>query len=615
MHFHAATAKEMLDRAEQLRISALWGYRGGEGILPVERFMRDYFRHTNHIWQLVRRREASLESPSKVTRLVLDPVLGRRVERDYRVGVRQISATPGGLGRLQGNLEGVLRIVELAVTENKPLDTVTSSAMILAASQCGEDLSSAVAERFLHLLRFPRVAGASLRLLHELGYLEKIVPPVKHARCLLQFNQYHKYTVDEHSLQAVERAAEFAVRADALGDAYREIAEPARLHLALLLHDLGKGYEEDHSEVGRRIAEEMTQRLLLSPAAAADVVFLVHEHLSMSHLAFRRDTGDPELVRRFAATVATPDRLRMLLALSCADLAAVGPGVLTNWKVEVLLELYRKTLALLERQPSSQTQLHQRRAEVRGLLSNTEQQESWFARQIEALRDSFTAARPAERIVETLRRVHRLPAQGVTAWGEYHAEARTIEFTAGIERGRGSGALSSMAGALSSQGLEILAADAQVMADDLLLLRFVVLDRDSSSAPDADRLESVARGMMAAVESPAPPKFRRVWGQEHAEASLKLTGLPNQVRIDNHASAQATVVEVFTFDRTGLLYALSRKLHELELTIWHAKIATYIDQVVDVFYVTDREGTKIDQDDRLGQIRREMLAVIDETTG
>lgn len=611
MHFHAGNSKDLLDRAEQLRISALWGYRGGEGMLPVERFMRDYFRHTNHIWQLARRREAALERPSTVTRMVLDPMLGRRVEREYRVGVRQISATPAGLNKLQGNLVEVLRIIELAVTESKPLDAATSAALILAAPDCSDDVSPAIAERFLYLLRSPKLAGPSLRMLHELGYLEKIIPPMKHARCLLQFNQYHKFTVDEHSLQAVERAAEFAARTDALGEAYREVSDKTRLHLALLLHDLGKGFEEDHSEVGRRIAQEISKRLFLSDSAAADVTFLVHEHLNMSHLAFRRDTGDRELVGRFADAAANADRLRMLFALSCADLAAVGPDVLTNWKVEVLVELYRKTLAILERHPASLAHLHRRRAEVRKLLADAEQQDDWFTRQIDALPDAFVAAMAADRIVETLRKFRKLPERGAVAWGEYKAEAKTVEFTAGVDRGRGRGAFSCMAGALSSRGLQILAADAQVMADDLLLLRYVVLDPDSTGSPDASRLDGVAEDMVAAVDFKSAPKFRRVWGQEQVEASLKLTGLPNDVRIDNLASAQATVVEVYTFDRTGLLYALARRLHELELTIWHAKIGTYIDQVVDVFYVTNRGGGKITDEQRLAHLRREMFAVID----
>jgi [protein-PII] uridylyltransferase len=611
MHFHAKSSKDMLDRAEQLRVAETFAYRGGSGMLPVERLMRDYFRHTNHVWQMARRRIAVVETASTVTRM-LDPVLGRNVEGDFRVGVRSVSATRSGLAKLNGNLAEVLRLVELSVSEGKPLDHATSSALILAAPECGEEMTAEIAQRFMYLLQSAKMAAPSLRLLHELGFLEKIVPPMKHARCLLQFNQYHKYTVDEHSLRAVERVAEFAERSDPLGEAYREVQDKGLLHLALLLHDLGKGFEEDHSEVGKRIAEETAARLQLDRGRTEDLVFLVHKHLIMSHLAFRRDTGDPEVVRRFAESVAMPRRLRMLLAVSCADLAAVGPDVLTQWKVEVLADLFGRSLPHLEQQPAvEKLEQDRRRRAALEQFAEKELADGWVGRQVDALPPGYVAAISTEQLADCLRRFRALPPRGATAWGEYNADAEIVEFTAGVDRGRGRGALSSMAGALSSQGLQILAADAQVLADDLLLLRYAVLDPDAKGAPTASRLKQIASELVKSVDAAEPPKFRRVWGEEHAEASLKLTGQPDEVRIDNETSREATVVEVFTVDRSGLLYRLARKLHELELTIWHAKIATSLDQVVDVFYVTNRGGGKLLDEARLEHIRREMLAAID----
>ncbi len=247
-----------------------------------------------------------------------------------------------------------------------------------------------------------------------------------------------------------------------------------------------------------------------------------------------------------------------------------------------------------------------------GCLTSQEQTDLWFQRQIDALPSAFLATRPAKTAAEALRRFRQLPPRGAVAWGEYNREARTVEFTAGVDQGRGRGALSSMAVALSSCGMQILSAATQVLAEDLLLLRYTALDPDSKDAPPLVRLEQVSKQLAASVDSTEPPKFRRVWGQDHAEASMKLAAMPNEVRIDNRASGDATVVEVFTFDRTGLLYGLARKLHDLELTIWQAKISTYLDQVVDVFYVTNRGGGKIEDADRLEQIRREMFAVIEE---
>ena len=124
------------------------------------------------------------------------------------------------------------------------------------------------------------------------------------------------------------------------GDVYRKLENKTTLHLALLLHDLGKGYEEDHSEVGRRIAEETAQRFALPADEAETLEFLVHRHLFMSHLGLKYDTSQPDLVSRFAQEVGSQERLDMLYLVTCADLAGVGPDVLNSWKVEVLSELY-----------------------------------------------------------------------------------------------------------------------------------------------------------------------------------------------------------------------------------------------------------------------------------
>ena len=135
---------------------------------------------------------------------------------------------------------------------------------------------------------------------------------MQHARYLLQFNQYHKYTVDEHSLRAVREAAGFANSEDTLGQAYREVQDKRVLHMALLLHDLGKGFEEDHSEVGKRIAEETAELFQLDEQSAHDIAFLVHKHLVMSHLTFRRDTSDIRVLEAFARQIGNEERLRML---------------------------------------------------------------------------------------------------------------------------------------------------------------------------------------------------------------------------------------------------------------------------------------------------------------
>lgn len=610
MHFHAESAHDLLNRAEQLRVADWHGHTQRSGLLPVEHFMRDYFRHTNHIWQLVRRRDASLQVVSKVTR-VLEPVLGRTID-DYRVGLKSISATPTGIAKLKEDLSEVLRLVELSALKGKQLDHTTWSTLLLAAPEFKDETSDQVNQQFYDLLADSGTVDEVLRVLHELGYLEKIIPAMKHARCLLQFNQYHKYTVDEHSLRAVRKAAEFADREDALGRAYRDISDKRVLHLALLLHDLGKGFEEDHCEVGQRITQETGDLLKLEQRTTQDIAFLVHQHLAMSHLTFRRDTSDEQLIQGFARDVGSVERLRMLFVLTCADLAAVGPGVLSDWKVELLADVFARSAAYLQDQgePNLENKLVAYRAAVLKQLTSAEQSDSWFARQIEVLPTSFLVSSEVPDTVMTLRRLRALEDLDADAWCVYSPETKTLEFTAGVSRGSGRGGFSSMAGALSSAGMQIHSAGTDLLADGLLMLHYVVTDPTSPEETTKQRQAEVCQTLIAAVDSDEPPKFPAMWGADQEEASIQLSELPNEVRIDTELADDFTIVEIFTFDRRGLLYKLARKLHDLELVISHAKIGTYLDQVVDVFYVTDRARKKVVDPQRLAELHEQLMDVI-----
>ena len=483
--------------------------------------------------------------------------------------------------------------------------------MLLAAPKCTDAMTAEISTAFVNLLA-EQHAGEALRILHELGYLEKIVPAMRHARGLLQFNQYHKFTVDEHCLRAVKKAEEFAEHKDALGEAYRGIRDKRILHLALLLHDLGKGFEEDHSEVGRRLAEDTAERLKLSDRDTEDLAFLVHQHLVMAHLAFRRDTSDEFLIKKFADEVGSVDRLRMLFVLTCADLAAVGPGVLNNWKIDVLTNLCNRSEQYLrsEHKDQGDVELATHREAILGSLWPNERDDPWFQKQARALPTAYLASHSASEAAQTLQRLHTLTPSTAGAWAEYHKETNTVEFIAGVDSGLGRGTFSGMAGALSSGRMQILAANTEILADGLIMLRYNTQDVDHPDGPSPERLEQICQAMIDSIDSDEAPQFRQIWGSQQAEASVKLSQLPNDVRIDNDSSEQCTILEVFTFDRAALLYSLARKLHDLNLIIRHAKIGTYLDQVVDVFYVTDREDEKIQDESKLTHIREELLAII-----
>ena len=244
-------------------------------------------------------------------------------------------------------------------------------------------------------------------------------------------------------------------------------------------------------------------------------------------------------------------------------------------------------------------------------LTAEERADKWFASQIAVLSPSYLANRDIDDVVALLRRFRQLDAGAADVTCEALPETKTLEFTAGVNCGVGRGVFSSMAGVLSSKGMQILAASTDVLAEELLMLRYKVTDSISREETSPERQQQLCGELIASIDSNEPPRFQQVWGEEEAAAKIQLSALPDEVRIDNQLSSDFTIVEVFTFDRKGLLYRLARKLHDLSMIIRHAKIATSLDQVVDVFYLTDREGHKVTDAAKLDELRSELLGLIE----
>ncbi|HET6882353.1 MAG TPA: [protein-PII] uridylyltransferase, partial [Pirellulales bacterium] len=608
MHFQAGKANDLVDRMEQVRLAEVYRYRGEEGLLPVEQFMREYFRATEDVSQVVRRFTAATRRGPRWSEL-LAPLISHEFEREFRVGPASIQANARGLARLQTDLTRILHLAVVANLYNKPIAHTTSEAIRAAVPNLPEEISPEAAERFIALLGQPARLGDVLRSLHEMRVLEKIIPAFTHARCLLQFNEYHKYTVDEHCIRAVEHAGDFAANEGPVGHVYRHIKRKWLLHLALLLHDLGKGCPGDHSDVGLKIALEVAGRLYLSPPDAETLGFLVHKHLLMSHLAFRRDTNDDQLIVRFAVEVGSPEVMQMLFVLTAADLSAVGPGVLNAWKIDVLADLHRRTMQHLAGDSpatNSPDYLAERRKQVLELLPPDDAE--WFGRQLAALPAPYLCATPPEQIAREMEQLRSLAPGQVIALGNYQPDRGAVEYKIGTYEAITPGVFHKLTGALTGRGLQILAAEIHTLADGLVFDRFYALDPDFSGPPPPERIDEVTAALRASLcDKPSPPRFRRVWKAGEQRRQAVLPHLPTQVRIDNHTSERYTIFDIFAADRTGLLYTIARSLFEKGLSVGVAKIGTYLDQVVDVFYVTDEQGQKLLDADRLSVLRQRLL--------
>jgi len=611
LHLSAGKAADDLTRDQQVRIAESRGIQKQDGLLGVERFMRDYFKHTRGVAQVVETLVAGLRKPTTARSLVAG-MFGNRVEGLYRVGPHDVAAVSGCLPRVVGSLDSIVRLVELSTLYDLPIEHTTWEAVRAGIASLPVGADADAGRRFLGLFDRPRGLGSALRRLHEVGALERIIPEFAHARHLLQFNNYHKYTVDEHCIVAVERAVALQEEAGWLGEAWRQLNRKRPLLLALLIHDLGKGFVEDHSEVGARMARDVAARFGL-PADEAEIIeFLVLKHLVMAHQAFRRNTADDSLVVRFARDVGSPEVLRMLAVLTAADVTAVGPGVWTRWKADLLGELYFRTLGTLDGEsPSVAADRHRRGLD--GLLADRDADDR-IVRLARQLPHSYLHDTEPARMVEELGKLSRLEAGGMFVGSRWQPATATVAVTFAAQESVASGVFHRLTGALTSQRLEILAADIHTLEEGLVLDHFVVHDPDYAGEPPAERFAEIATAVREAVRADHSPSFTRRWNP-FAPLPNPAAAAPARVRFDNESSAHATILEVFAHDSAGLLYAIARTIFEQGLSVRSAKIGTYLDQVVDAFHVTDERGAKVMDPERLAGIRRALERVAAPVNG
>jgi [protein-PII] uridylyltransferase len=614
LHFQAGKSQDVLNRFEQVRIAEKSGYENNTETLAVEQFMQHYFEHISQVRYTVTHFFQSSRPQRWSSKLSL-PGFVRKLDGKFRMGPYSIGALPNQIERIRSSLSDVIRLMELASEYNRRIDHRTWTAIReTMMEQETVELTDPVIQQFLSLLARPIRLGEQLRKLHQMRVLEKIVPAVKHARNLLQFNDYHKYTVDEHSMRAVKKATDFFGDNSVLGSVYRELGNKTILHLALLIHDLGKGFPEDHSEVGREIAEQVAKRFELTDHNTDILRHLVHKHLLMAHTAFRQDLHDENVVIRFAAEARSLEQLQMLFVLTCADLAAVGPGVLNKWKQDLITELYLKARIHLSGESQAKFAkdwlVTQQTKLLKLLPGDARKWESHLAK----LPPSLLNDEHLTRSCDYLTSLAKLSPNEVVTWARYVPERNATEYTIGAHQKTLDGCFHRITGVLSSQRNSILGAEIFSLADELVLDRFFVSDLDYAQVPTNDRLSLIQQKVRQTIQlkEDINPAFRQVWSASSETTAGEINPLPSRVGIDNKSAQQYTIITVFAYDRLGLLYKITKALFDLELDVHVAKIGTYIDQVVDVFYVTDRNGNKIESKEQFDAIREKLLKQIEK---
>lgn len=623
LHLAAGSAQDLLTRDEQLRIAEERKFTGTKAQRPVERFMQEYFRHSSALAK-VSRRFAARHRPRSAWSRASAALVSHRTEGVIRVTGDELDAAPRHLSRLCENLESVLKLYRAAAFYGILPSVRVVDAIEEAARGFSDELSPACASLFMDILHCRAHLGPILRNMYETGVLELVIPDMRHTRCLMQFNQYHHYTVDEHSLRAVEVASRYTGADGAVGAAYESLKHKELLHLALLLHDLGKGFDEDHWDVGKRIAARIGERLRLTPRHREQLEYLVHRHLEMAHNALRRDLTDPELVLQFSHDVGTPETLSLLYVLTAADITAVGPGTWTSWKEELLTEFYNRCQLVLSGTRDgydASTRLRDVRQRVLQAAAappsngDAGNWTAWVDRQLDGFSAYYLTCTSPSRIAGDLRIIRELGADDVRALGVYESETGTVEYRVLTRNARAAeGCFHKLAALLTAKRHEILSADISTTREGVVIDSFRVLDRDFEGHVPPERLQEVAAGMeeILSRSTDVEQLFQRHrrFGAERVRSQV--SNLPLRVELDNDSSDTRTIIDIFAHDRPGLLYSLARTLYELRLSVDLARISTHYDQVVDVFYVRELNGQKVRGPERLDAIRHRLVTQLDD---
>ena len=609
LHFQAGRANDIFTRNEQVRVAEKFGYRGDDAVLPVERLMQSYFGYTTQVRIICDQFVENSLNRRTLTSQVLTPLITRQVGNEFVMGPTHIGLNESVRKDLADNLKEVLRLMQLASLHNKQIEYETWEAIRDAMSKADDiEITREIAEQFMALLSNTTRLPDLLHSLHEMFVLERIIPEFAHARNLLQFNEYHKYTVDEHSLQAVRKATELEKKSTVCGTVYRQIKDKNLLHLALLLHDVGKGYPEDHCEVGRRIAEVVGKRLYLTFEQTEDIKFLVHNHLVMTHLAFHRDLNDEAMIAEFVSNVGSVRMLALLYVLTCSDVDAVGPGVLTNWKYNLLTNLYGNACDVLTGEHPGTTS--------GGYLEKLYDQigdevepgdlRIWLKSAARNLPKNYCFQHEPDAIARQLQRLKDTAGDKVQCWVKKCKGSDLYELCIGKRESRRSGLLYRLFGMLASQGLAVRSTDIKSIggANVLYWIKFEDLEFDEPPKTRVEDIRDRARELALGL-SDGPPTFRTKWGKEDTVAS-QMARPRIEVKIDNQTVEAATIIDVFAYRKIGLLYKVSRKLHRIGLDISYARISTYARQLIAVFYVTDEQGNKIRNKNQLQVIKQEI---------
>ncbi|MGO9543339.1 MAG: [protein-PII] uridylyltransferase [Rhodomicrobium sp.] len=609
LHFLAGKAEERLSFDLQPEMARRLRYHDRHGLLGVERFMKHYFLIAKDVGDLTRIVCSCLEVRKLKTVPTMSDFVGTlpwsnraklAATTDFRVDNSRLNVKQ--LDAFQKDPLNLIRFFAEAERNNLLLHP-QALRLIRASLKLIDDNFRANPEAnrlFMELLTSRDAPETTLRYMNEAGVLGRFIPDFGRVVAMAQFNMYHHYTVDEHTIRAVGilshiEKGEIGKELPLSTEIASSIQNRRGLYLALLMHDVAKAVKGDHSIVGAAMTRKLALRMGLEPGEAETAAWLVEQHLVMSQIAQHRDISDPKTVKDFADIVQSPERLNLLLLLTASDIRAVGPSTWNGWKGQLLRSLYYDSEPLLAgghtRQPRN-ARIVAAQVRLRETLA------SWPPAEVDRFIDrhepDYWLKTDTARQVQHANLIRSFESGHPTVVFEVTSDAfRSLtELTLVTEDHPRLLAL--FAGTCAAAGANIASAQISTTRDGLVL-DTLFLQRVLTDEEEIERGQKIARTIDDILAGRRSIDTLETVRKRQRPKTGAFT-VPPDVILDNTASQGQTVIEVRALDRPGLLFDLARGLSDLGLDIASAHIATFGERAVDVFYVTDGEKKKIDAD-------------------
>jgi [protein-PII] uridylyltransferase len=622
LHLLARFKQDKLSFELQEQIASRSGYESTATHSAAEVFMRDYYSHAAVTARTCSDAIGRLTAPPEPTGL-LTRLIGKKLRKGVSITGGQLVVDDAIFAEDPVNLLAVFHDAQLA---SVPMSAATCESIRRNVDRIddGVVVSPAAIDVFMAILKASDGVYTTLAEMNRIGVLGRFIPEFGRLFCMVQHDFYHVYTVDEHSLIGIRelervRDGEYEKDSPLLTQVMRDCDRPELLYLSMMFHDLGKGYGGDHDERGARMVVEIGKRLRMHVDDRDALEFLVRNHLMMSALAQTRDIEDDELVQSFVTEVQTPANLKFLYLLTFADMRAVGPQIWNGWRDHLLSELYLRAVDVFETGEVSEANRESRVARVKtrvaGLAQGVDEK-----RRLEAFMGDLPAAHllssTEERIIDDWRLYESL-GNGIFRSGVTHFPSRGFSELA-VCTYDSEGLFVRLCGVLSANLLNILSAKIVTTARGIVIDTFRVDHADEEvRALDPEVWAGVRRDIerVLAEEVEVESLVEAATRRRPAPAAIRKARkrARTAVQIDNGVSRQHTVIDVYAADRPGVLFAVADAIYRHGLAIHLAKINTYVNQVLDVFYVTDRGGAKVEDGEAVERLREAILERIRDT--